>query len=318
MSVINSLEKFVKDDKVSKDVKEAFYLYEKIKSSIGVDDIYEDIKEWVADVYKIHNIKIIISNNDGSDLIFHNGKEYDLDNELSLNFDIDININSSIMFSFLCDNEEHYKEVSQRYIYLNTIFYIITPLINTTFLEEKVRDTSVKDNTTGLYNRKYLLEHLEKMLPLARREQKNVAFLMIGIDHFKAVIDEFDYDIGDKVLIKLAGTLQDAIRTSDIVVRLDGDEFLVVLANVQDKNKALMVGEKIIENFGICEVDVNSYSGQTLKKTICVGISMYPDDSTSIDQILKNADISLYEARNKGRGQILVFSKEQESSIDLF
>lgn len=318
MSIINSLEKFVKDDKVSTDVKEAFYLYEKIKSSADVEDIYEDIKEWIASVYKIRNIKITISNNDGSDLIFHNGKEYDLDNELSLNFSIDININSAIMFSFLCDNEEHYKEVSQRYIYLNTIFYIITPLINTTFLEETVRDTSVKDNTTGLYNRKYLLEHLEKMLPLARREQKNVAFLMIGIDHFKAVIDEFDYEIGDKVLIKLAGTLQEAIRTSDIVVRLDADEFLVVLANVQDKNSAAMVGEKIVENFGKCEVDVNSYSGQTLKKTICVGISMYPEDSTSIDQILKNADISLYEARNKGRGQILVFSKEQESSIDLF
>ena len=318
MSIINSLENFVKEDKVSNDVKEAFYLYEKIKTSNEVENIYEDLKAWVSNVYKIGNIKIVITNIDGSDLIFHNGKEYNPENDLSLNFNIDINSESSILFSFLCDNEEHYKEINQRYIYLNTIFYVITPLINTTFLEEKVRDTSIRDNVTGLYNRKYLLEHLEKMLPLARREQKNVGFLMVGIDHFKAVIDEFDYEIGDKVLITLADTLNEAIRTSDIVVRLDADEFLVVLANIQDKDSATMVARKLIDNFGKCEVDVNSYTGQTLKKTICVGISMYPDDSTSIDQILKNADISLYEARNKGRSQVLVFTKDQESSIDLF
>jgi len=318
MSIINSLENFVKEDRVSEDVKEAFHLYEKVKRSSIVEDVYEEIKIWLSSIYKIHNIKIIIANIDGSDLIFHNGKEYDVKSELSLNFSIDINDESSIMFSFLCDNEEHFKEITQRYIYLNTIFYVITPLINTTFLEEKVKETSVKDSVTGLFNRKYLLEHLEKMLPLARREQKNVAFLMVGIDHFKAVIDEFDYEIGDKVLIQLARTLQKDIRNSDIVIRLDADEFLVVLANIQDTNSAIMVAEKLVENFGNKEVDVNSYTGQTLKKTICVGISMYPDDSTSIDQILKNSDISLYEARNKGRSQVLVFNQEQESSVDLF
>jgi len=141
---------------------------------------------------------------------------------------------------------------------------------------------------------------------------------MVGIDHFKAVIDEFDYEIGDKVLIELASTLQEDIRNSDIVIRLDADEFLVVLANVQNKESAVFVAEKLVENFGKREVDVNSYTGQTLKKTVCIGISMYPDDSTSIDQILKNADISLYEARNKGRSQVLVFNQDQESSVDLF
>jgi len=318
MSIINSLENFVKEDKVSEDLKEAFHLYEKIKNAPIVEDIYEELKSWLYTVYKIHNIKITITNIDGCDLIFHNGKEYDSNSELSLNFSIDINTESSIMFSFLCDNEEHFKEIDARYIYLNTIFYVITPLINTTFLEEKVKDTSVKDPITGLYNRKYLLEHLEKMLPLARREQKKVAFLMVGIDHFKAVIDEFDYEIGDKVLIELADTLQEDIRTSDIVIRLDADEFLVVLANVQSKESASSVAQKLVESFGKREVDVNSYTGQTLKKTICVGISMYPDDSTSIDQILKNSDISLYEARNKGRSQVLVFNQDQESSVDLF
>ena len=203
-------------------------------------------------------------------------------------------------------------------VYINLLFYTITPLISKSFLEAKLKDSTHKDNITGLYNRSYLMQHLDKMLPLARREQKKVGFLMIGMDHFKAVIDEFDYTIGDKVLIELARTLLEATRESDIVVRLEADEFLVVLANIQDDESTIMVAKKLIERFSQCEVDVNSYTGQTLKKTVCIGISMYPDDSTSIDQILKNADISLYEARNKGRSQVLKFEKGQESSIDLF
>lgn len=318
MSIIDSMKNFLEEKKATEDIKESFYVYEKIRALNLVDEIYEELRLWLSKVYKIHNIKIIISSKDRNDLIFHNGKEYDTQGGLALNFTIDINEESTILFSFLCENEEHHNEIKDKYNYLNMLFYAITPLISKSFLEVRLKESELKDSITGLYNRKYLLNHLDKMLPLARREDKKVAFLMVGIDHFKAVIDEFDYAIGDMVLIELAKTLQEATRESDFVVRLEADEFLVVLANIQDGNSAMMVGEKLIERFSECEVDVNSYTGQTLKKTICVGISMYPDDSTSIDQILKNADISLYEARNRGRSQVLKYEKEQESSIDLF
>lgn len=318
MSIIDSMEKFLDQNNVPVDIKEAFFLYEKIRTLSLVDEIYEEVRLWVANIYKIHNIKIIISSVNKKDLIFHNGKQYDEEDNLSLNFNINISDESTILFSFLCENEEHFNEVNKKYMYINLLFYTITPLIGKSFSDAKLRESSYKDNITDLYNRTYLMQHLDKMLPLARREQKKVGFLMIGMDHFKAVIDEFDYTIGDKVLVELAKTLLDNTRESDIVVRLEADEFLVVLANVQEEESAIMVAKKLIERFSQCEVDVNSYTGQTLKKTICIGISMYPEDSTSIDQILKNADISLYEARNKGRSQVLRFEKEQESSIDLF
>lgn len=318
MSIIDSMEKFLDQNNVPVDIKEAFFLYEKIRKLSLVDEIYEEIRLWIASMYKIHNIKIVISTINRKDLIFHNGKQYDIENNLSLNFDININEESTILFSFLCENEGHFNEINKKYMYINLLFYTITPLIGKSFSDAKLKESSYKDHITGLYNRNYLMQHLDKMLPLARREQKKVGFLMIGMDHFKAVIDEFDYTIGDKILVELAKTLLEATRESDIVVRLEADEFLVVLANIHDDESAIMVAQKLIERFSQCEVDVNSYTGQTLKKTICIGISMYPDDSTSIDQILKNADISLYEARNKGRSQVLRFDKEQESSIDLF
>lgn len=318
MSIIDSIENHLVQNHATKDIKESFYLYEKIRRLDLVDEIYDELRLWLGQIYKIHNIKIIISTKDNNDLIFHNGKEYDTKGGLSLNFNIDINKEATILFSFLCENEEHYREIKDKYMYLNILFYAVTPLISKALLEVKLSESELKDSITGLYNRKYLLNHLDKMLPLARREDKKVAFVMVGMDHFKAVIDEFDYTIGDKVLIELAKVLQETTRESDIVVRLEADEFLVVLANIIDGESAIMVAQKLVQKFSECEVDVNSYTGQTLKKTICAGISMYPDDSTSIDQILKNADISLYEARNQGRSQILKFEKNQESSIDLF
>lgn len=318
MSIIDSMKTFLQQNHVSLDIQESFYLYEKIRGFTLIDDIYEELRIWISKVFKIKNFKIILSSKNKNDLIFHNGKEFNLEDELTQNFTIDINDESTIMFLLLCENHEHYNDVEKKYLHLNILFYIITPLIEKAILSDILKDNLLKDPTTGLYNRTYLLKHLDKMLPLARREQKNVAFLKVGIDHFKAVMEEFDYNISDKVLIELANTLQNTVRESDIVVRLDSDEFLVVLSNIQDGQSAINVAKKLIKNFSLCEVDVNSYTGQTLKKTICVGISMYPEDSTSIDQILRNTDISLSEAKNIGRSQVLKFEKEQETSIDLF
>ena len=141
---------------------------------------------------------------------------------------------------------------------------------------------------------------------------------MIGIDHFKAVIDEFDYDIGDKVLIELAKVIHGNINDFDIVARLTGDEFLVALVNTSSSTVALDIAQKIIDEFSIIEVVVDEETNQTLKKTICIGVSLYPEHSDDINQVLKYADSFLYEAKNKGRSKIAIYKKEEESSIDLF
>ena len=102
------------------------------------------------------------------------------------------------------------------------------------------------------------------------------------------------------------------------MVRLDADEFLVALPNIINEENAIMVANKLIEKFSETQVVVNKGTGQTLKKTICIGVSIYPDDSADEDEILKNADISLYEARNLGRSSTFKYSKEDTSTIDLF
>ncbi len=284
------------------------------------DKFFSKIAMWLSKEYKIRHVKITIHNKSTENFIvvFHKGKEFDINDDLVFTNHIELDDFENVFFSFCADNNEHQEFLYNNISQISLIIHTIRHSIQNAVLYKESKENSLKDHITGLYNRVFLVEHLHKMLPLALREGKQIAFLMVGIDHFKAVVDEFDYKIGDRVLIALANTLKKNIRESDLVVRLDADEFLVVLANVKDEDSTIAVALKLIQKFSEVEVDVNVYSGQKLKKTICVGISMYPNDSTSIDQILKNADISLYEARNLGRSKVLRFHKEQEGMVDLF
>jgi diguanylate cyclase (GGDEF)-like protein len=284
------------------------------------DKFFSKIAMWLSKEYKIRHVKIAIHNKSTENIIvvFHKGKEFDINDDLVFTNHIELDDFENVFFSFCADNNEHQEFLYNNISQISLIIHTIRHSIQNAVLYKESKENSLKDHITGLYNRVFLVEHLHKMLPLALREGKQIAFLMVGIDHFKAVVDEFDYKIGDRVLIALANTLKKNIRESDLVVRLDADEFLVVLANVKDEDSTIAVALKLIQKFSEVEVDVNVYSGQKLKKTICVGISMYPNDSTSIDQILKNADISLYEARNLGRSKVLRFHKEQEGMVDLF
>ena len=136
------------------------------------------------------------------------------------------------------------------------------------------------------------------------------------MDHFKSVNDEYGHDIGDKVLKELARVLTENVRESDLVVRYGGEEFIILLVNIAGDEEALMVANKIKQKVAENEIDV--YAGSKLKKTISIGLSMYPKDSSSFDSVIKNADIALYEAKHKGRNQVIRFKEEQITSVELF
>ena len=177
---------------------------------------------------------------------------------------------------------------------------------------------SLVDHLTGSYNRCYLDNYAANLLSLSNREQKKIAFVKVGIDQFKAVIDEFDYEVGDKVLKALAQTLKESVRESDLVIKISNDEFLVILLNIINENNAILISQKLINNFSKQEVIINEKTKQTLMKTICSGVSIYPDNATTIDEIIKKSDIALYEARNRGRSQVFMFSEEDTNKIDFF
>lgn len=228
------------------------------------------------------------------------------------------NCDTTIIFHFLSKDEEDYESVKSHLASIQMSLLIFSQSLFNKYMEKTLNEMSLVDHLTGSYNRCYLDNYATNLLSLSNREQKKIAFVKVGIDQFKAVIDEFDYEVGDKVLKALAKTLKESVRESDLVIKISNDEFLVILLNIINENNAILISQKLINNFSKQEVIINEKTKQTLMKTICSGVSIYPDNATTIDEIIKKSDIALYEARNRGRSQVFMFSEEDTNKIDFF
>ncbi len=227
-----------------------------------------------------------------------------------------ISENVYLIINFVLDTQDQLDNLKQNISFIKSYINESAPSIEVKVLMEALRQSAFRDGLTGLYNRKFLEEHSKKLIPQAKREKFNIGVLLLDMDHFKAVNDEYGHDIGDKVLKELSRILLENVRESDIVVRYGGEEFMVLLLNVKSTENALDIANKI--RIKVSENDIDVYAGAKLRKTVSIGLSLFPDDSTNFESVIKNADIALYEAKNKGRNQVVVFTEEQVSSVDLF
>jgi len=309
----NNKEKFI-------DLENIYILYERLQYCENLNTMTNTLYEWLNEKYDIDNLNFSLFDLDTniSTTILKVGDEFFLDGELAFYFIINTHTELNAVLSFNAKSKEHYEQINSNYSYIEAAFFQISPIIQNGIMKKHHIEASSIDSVTHVYNRKYLIEHINKLTSLRDKEKETITFLMVGIDHFKAVIDEFNYEIGDKVLIELAKSIHSNINEFDIVARLTGDEFLVALVNKSHYPDPITIAQKIIDQFSQVEIVVDEDKGQVLRKTVCIGISQYPTDSEDIDQVLKNADNFLYEAKNKGRGKIAVYKKEESSSIDLF
>lgn len=227
-----------------------------------------------------------------------------------------INKNTIIVINFVLETKEELQYVKDNIAFIKSYINEAAPSIEVKILLQALKDSAFRDGLTGLYNRKFLDEYIKKALPQVLRDNKKLAVLMLDMDHFKSVNDEYGHDIGDLVLKELGYILIQNVRESDLVIRFGGEEFIVILNNIDSIDSALLVANKIREQVAQNEIDV--YAGTKLRKTVSIGLSMFPDDGKTFDSVCKNADIALYEAKNKGRNQVVVFNESQVSSIDLF
>lgn len=238
------------------------------------------------------------------------------DDYLYFCIDIEIGQNSKIIFNFILNDKDEINKFKKNQLFIESYIKEVAPEIEVKKLLKALEDSALKDGLTGLYNRRFLDEHLKKLIPQAKREEMNIGLLMLDMDHFKAVNDEYGHDIGDKVLVSFAQTVQDNIRDSDIAVRFGGEEFLVLLVGIKNEQDAIDVANKIREKVSLNEIDV--YAGSTMRKTISIGVSMYPQDSTSIVKIMKFADLALYEAKTSGRNQVKRYQENPTDTLELF
>lgn len=289
---------------------------EKLKST-DLDKSCLNIFDYLKLHHNIDFLQIDIQKNDNIENLFlHKDENYE--NYLVNTLEFLQNCDTTIIFHFLSKNQDSFKSVESHLGSIQMSLLIFSQSLFNKYMEKTINEISLVDHVTGSYNRCYLDNYASKLLSLSNREQKKVAFIKVGIDQFRAVIDEFDYVIGDKVLKALAKTLKDSVRESDLVIKISDDEFLVILLNIINEDNAILISQKLIDNFSKKEVIINEQTKQTLMKTICSGVSIYPDNATTIDEIIKKSDIALYEARNRGRSQVFMFSEEDTNKIDFF
>lgn len=172
--------------------------------------------------------------------------------------------------------------------------------------EEKLIYQANYDQLTGLLNRHYMQTYLPSVFARARRQRKKVALLFMDLDNFKDINDSLGHDAGDEILIQTSDRINTILRETDTPARTGGDEFTVLIEQVKESADAEVVAEKLIEVFKQPFV----VKDKEVYATASIGISIYPDDSTSHDQLMQYADIAMYQAKKDGRNNYRFFSFE--------
>ena len=318
--MINLIKLATKDSSKFAQLENMYGLYDQLQYSEDLNEMAENLVDWLCFNYKVENVNLSLFNleNETTTSILKKGKDFFLDGKFSFYFIINTHTEINAVVSFAVETQEEYDAINDNRDFIDVSFFQISPILQNGIMKKHRIEASSIDSVTNVHNRKYLIEHIHKIISLSNKTEENISFLMIGIDRFKAVIEEFDYDIGDQVLIELAKVIHKNIKDFDIVARLTGDEFLVALVNLKSTEDANNVAIRLIDEFSKVEIVVDEETKQTLKKTICVGISSFPQDSNDINQVLKNADNFLNEAKNKGRSEVAIYKEEDNSTIDLF
>lgn len=170
-------------------------------------------------------------------------------------------------------------------------------------LRETLRQQSIRDILTGLFNRRYMEESLERELHRAEREKIPVGLIMFDIDHFKEFNDLSGHDGGDALLRELGVFLKKSIRGGDIVCRFGGEEFVAVLPGA-DLEETRLRAEELRK--GVKKLLVYHLGKLLGKCTISLGVAVFPEHGFTRDELLKNADDALYRAKNEGRDRVVV------------
>jgi diguanylate cyclase (GGDEF)-like protein len=159
------------------------------------------------------------------------------------------------------------------------------------------------DFLTGLPNRMVLNDRIDQAIALARRQMTQVAVLFLDLDGFKYINDSLGHPIGDKLLQSIAKRLADCVRGSDTVSRQGGDEFIVLLSEMQQSEDAAIAARRILQ----AVAEAHSIDQHDLHVSTSIGVSVYPGDGPDAETLIKNADTAMYQAKENGRQSFQFF-----------
>jgi len=168
----------------------------------------------------------------------------------------------------------------------------------------RLQHIAFHDSLTGLPNRALFRTKLSNALMDARPLKKHVSVLFLDLDRFKTINDSLGHSVGDELLILVAKRLEQCVRDTDVVCRMGGDEFTAVLSSINTMDNAGAVAQKIIESIA----QPFTIQGHELRISTSIGISVYPEDGEDLDDLLKQADAAMYQAKEQGRNNYQYFN----------
>jgi diguanylate cyclase (GGDEF)-like protein len=219
-----------------------------------------------------------------------------------------------IVITVVTNCNDEYDDVRQNIPLIQDYIDAAKPEIVSKKLTQILERSARTDALTGLYNRKYLEESIERIVKEEKRLNITYGILMADIDHFKMINDTYGHDVGDEALRVISSTMQECIRESDLVVRYGGEEFIVLLYNC-DSDYLYEVAEKIRISFS--KKKIKASAGETFSKTISIGGALFPEHSESFWKVIKYADNALYYAKDHGRNQVKIIDEQMMKDANL-
>ena len=177
--------------------------------------------------------------------------------------------------------------------------------------EAMIRQQAFFDTLTGLPNRRMLRDRLEQEIRRCKRDQRKLAVLFIDLDHFKEVNDTLGHSSGDELLIEAGRRIKECVREADTVARMGGDEFTVILTEVERSEELEPLLQKILHAMDA----VFQLGDEQIFVSASIGITIYPDDGEEIDDLLKSADQALYVAKGEGRNRFSFFTPALQAAV---
>ena len=166
------------------------------------------------------------------------------------------------------------------------------------------------DELTGLYNRNGFTARLEQAMAVADRTERHLGVMFIDLDRFKHVNDSLGHAAGDALLRAVSARIRDCCRATDVVARMGGDEFAVIATHMKEPSHAGHLAEKIVASF----IEPFEVGGHIVHAGASVGVTTYPIDRGSAEQLLMNADMALYRAKEEGRNRYAMFDRNMEKA----
>jgi diguanylate cyclase (GGDEF)-like protein len=195
---------------------------------------------------------------------------------------------------------------SESFTYMEIVTNIIADAIIKIEAEKEINFIAYHDQLTLLPNRVLFKDRLEKTIKSAERTKKMLVLAFLDIDSFKAVNDTMGHELGDQLLFEVAQILSHGIRSSDMIARFGGDEFIILLNDITSEKDVMKILDKLIDMLSKPIL----LNGQTFSISVSVGVALYPQDGTDAKTLIKNADIAMYNAKTRGKNRYLLCSQD--------